>query len=59
MMGQEEVIIALQGQHGQLHGVPENDVADAPMAEGLHIVNYAVNLPPPELGGDVPQPVVY
>ena len=53
MVGQEEVVIAFQSEYRQVNGVPEDNITDAAVAEGLYVVDDPVNLPAAKLSFDI------
>ena len=58
MAGQEKIIISLQGQYGQVEGIPEDNIADTAMAKCLNIMNNAVHLPSLYLSLYIPKTLV-
>ena len=53
MVSQEKVVVSFQSEYGQVNGIPEDNIADATVAECLYIVDDAVNLSAAEFSFDV------
>jgi hypothetical protein len=52
-MSEHKIGIPLQSEHRKLDGMAKDDVANATMAKGLHIMDNAIYMPPLQLGEDV------